>query len=132
MSQHSQKIRRRKFAVQNLPKQLQHINVNAAGIDFGAEQHLVCVPEGRAEVSVRQFGAFTADLQALADWLAQGGVTTVVMESAGVYWIPLFELLERRGFEVNLVHPRHPTNLSAPKSGLLASQRLQPLHPSHS
>src|ERR1700704_5934238 len=128
MTQRSQKNRRRKFTVQNLPKQLQHINVNAAGIDIGAEQHLVCVPEGRAEVSVRQFGAFTADLQALADWLAQCGVTTVVMESTGVYWIPLFELLERRGFEVKLVDAGKVKNVSGRKSDVLDCQWLQQLH----
>ena len=128
MSQRSQKIRRRKFKVQNLPKQLQHINVNAAGIDIGAEQHLVAVPEGRAEVSVRQFGTFTADLQAIADWLAQCGVTTVAMESTGVYWIPLFELLERRGFEVKLVDARHVKNVSGRKSDVLDCQWLQQLH----
>ena len=111
----SQKTRRRKFKVQSLPKHLQHINVNAAGIDIGAEQHFVAVPEGRAEVAVRQFGAITADLIAIADWLAQCGVTTVAMESTGVYWIPLFELLERRGFEVKLVDARHVKNVSGRK-----------------
>ena len=68
--QRSKRNRRRKFKVESLPQQLQHINVNAAGIDIGAEQHFVAVPEGRAEVAVRQFGAFTADLIAIADWLA--------------------------------------------------------------
>src|ERR1700704_232240 len=128
MTQRSQKNRRRKFTVQNLPKQLQHINVNAAGIDIGAEQHLVSVPEGRAEVSVRQFGTFTAELQALADWLAACGVTSVAMESTGVYWIPLFELLERRGFEVKLVDARHVKNVSGRKSDVLDCQWLQQLH----
>lgn len=128
MSRRSQKIRRQKFKVQNLPKQLQHINVNAAGIDIGAEQHLVAVPEGRDEVSVRQFGTFTADLQAIADWLGQCGVTTVAMESTGVYWIPLFELLERRGFEVKLVDARHVKNVSGRKSDVLDCQWLQQLH----
>lgn len=128
MSQRSQKVRRRKFKVQNLPKQLQHINVNAAGIDIGAEQHLVAVPEGRDQVAVRQFGTFTADLQSIADWLMQCGVTTVAMESTGVYWIPLFELLERRGFEVKLVDARHVKNVSGRKSDVLDCQWLQQLH----
>ena len=82
------------FKVPKLPAQLQHINLNAAGIDIGSERHMVAVPEGRDEVSVREFGTFTADLEALADWLKKCGVTTVAMESTGVYWIPLFELLE--------------------------------------
>ena len=128
MSQRSQKIRRRKFKVPNLPKQLQHINVNAAGIDIGSDRHLVAVPEGRDEVSVREFGAFTADLEALADWLTQCGITTVAMESTGVYWIPLFELLERRGFEVKLVDARHVKNVSGRKSDVLDCQWLQQLH----
>ena len=128
MSQRSQKQRKQKFRVQNLPKQLQHINVNAAGIDIGAAQHLVAVPEGRAAVSVRQFGTFTGELQAIADWLEQCGVTTVAMESTGVYWIPLFELLEQQGFEVKLVDARQVKNVSGRKSDVLDCQWLQQLH----
>ncbi len=124
----SQKKRRRKLKVQSLSQQLRHINVNAAGIDIGAEQHMVAVPEGRDQVAVREFRAFTADLVALADWLAQCGVTTVVMESTGVYWIPLFELLEGRGFEVKLVDARHVKNVSGRKSDVLDCQWLQQLH----
>src|SRR5205809_3342544 len=126
--QRSKRNRRRKFKVESLPQQLQHINVNAAGIDIGAEQHMVAVPAGRDEVSVHAFGTFTADLVALADWLAQCGVTTVAMESTGVYWIPLFELLERRGFEVKLVDARHVKNVSGRKSDVLDCQWLQQLH----
>lgn len=118
----------RKFKVERLPQHLQHINVNAAGIDIGAEQHLVAVPEGHDEAAVREFGAFTADLQAIADWLAHCGVTTVAMESTGVYWIPLFELLERRGFDVKLVDARHVKNVSGRKSDVLDCQWLQQLH----
>ena len=128
MTQRSKKPRRRRFEIKSLPKHLQHINVNAAGIDIGAEQHMVAVPEGRDEVSVRQFGAFTADLQAIADWLAHCGVTTVAMESTGVYWIPLFEVLEARGFEVKLVDARHVKNVSGRKSDVLDCQWLQQLH----
>lgn len=72
------------FKVPKLPKHLQHINVNAAGIDIGSEQHFVALPEGRDEDSVREFGTFTTDLRALAAWLKQCGVTTVAMESTGV------------------------------------------------
>jgi transposase len=111
-----------------LPQHLQHINVNAAGIDIGSERHFVAVPEGRDEVSVREFGTFTTDLQALAAWLKQCGVTTVAMESTGVYWIPLFELLEREGFEVKLVDARHVKNVSGRKSDVLDCQWLQQLH----
>src|SRR5713226_10434093 len=96
------KKKTKKFQTSNLPAHLRHINLDAAGIDVGSDRHLVAVPEGRDVVSVREFKAFTADLHALADWLTQCGVTTVAMESTGVYWIPLYEILEQRGFEVYL------------------------------
>ena len=111
-----------------LPAQLQHINLNAAGIDIGSERHMVAVPEGRDEVSVREFGTFTADLEALAAWLKKCGVTTVAMESTGVYWIPLFEVLERHGFEVKLVDARHVNNVSGRKTDVLDCQWIQQLH----
>src|SRR5688572_26323247 len=100
---HRPPSRKRRTLPAALPPQLRHVNLNAAGIDIGATSHFVAVPEGRDTVSVREFAAFTADLHALADWLEQCGVETVVMESTGVYWIPLFDLLEARGFEVWLV-----------------------------
>jgi transposase len=122
------KSKSQKFSVQNLPENLQQININAAGIDIGSERHLVAVPPGRDKVSVREFGTFTADLEKLADWLQQCGVTTVAMESTGVYWIPLFELLDRRGFEVKLVDARHVKNVSGRKSDILDCQWIQQLH----
>lgn len=128
MNKRKKKVHAKSFKVQSLPPQLRHINLNAAGIDIGSEHHMVAVPEGRAEVSVREFGAFTADLHSLADWLQQCGVTTVAMESTGVYWIPLFELLERRGFEVKLVDARHVKNVTGRKSDILDCQWIQQLH----
>lgn len=122
------KKRRKQFRVTDLPRHLQHVNLNAAGIDIGSDRHWVAVPEGRAEVSVRQFGAFTTDLIALADWLAECGITTVAMEATGVYWIPLFEILERRGFEVKLVDARRVKNVPGRKSDVLDCQWLQQLH----
>ena len=77
------------------------MNLNAAGIDEGASSHFVAVPADCSDWSewpVREFGAFTADLYRLAQWLAECGVETVVMESTGVHWIPLFGVLEERGF----------------------------------
>src|SRR5687767_4960630 len=71
---------------------------NAAGIDIGSASHFVAVPPDRDDQPVREFPSFTVDINALADWLAACGVDTVAMESTGVYWIPLFELLESRGF----------------------------------
>lgn len=122
------KKRSKKFQVSDLPRHLQHVNLNAAGIDIGSDRHWVAVPEGRDEVSVREFGAFTTDLVALADWLAQCGITTVAMEATGVYWIPLFELLEQRGFEVKLVDARRVKNVPGRKSDVLDCQWLQQLH----
>ena len=73
------------------------INRDAAGIDVGNAQHWVAVPSGRDAESVRMFGCFTSDLHALANWLVKCGIKTVAMESTGVYWIALYEVLERRG-----------------------------------
>ena len=112
----------------SVPTHLQHLNLNAAAIDIGATSHFVAVPEGRDTVSVREFATFTADLHRLVDWLTQCGVDTVVMESTGVYWIPVFELLEQRGFKVLLVDARHVKNVSGRKSDVLDCQWLQQLH----
>ena len=100
---------------------------NAAGIDIGSASHFCAVPPDRCDQSVREFTSFTADLNALADWLAACCVDTVAMESTGVYWIPLFELLESRGFTVLLVNARHVKNVSGRKSDVLDCQWLQQL-----
>ena len=111
-----------------LPKHLQHINTHAAGIDIGSRSHFVAVPEGTCEQVVREFSSFTDDLHLMADWLVACGVTTVAMESTGVYWIPVFELLESRGIEVKLVNARHVKNVPGRKSDVLDCQWLQRLH----
>src|SRR5690606_40138523 len=90
---------------------LQRINPDVAGIDCGASEHYVAVPTDRDEESVRSFPTFTRDLHRLADWLQKCGVRSVAMEATGVYWIPLYELLEKRGFEVLLVNARHVKNV---------------------
>lgn len=100
---------------------------NAAGIDIGSASHFVAVPPDRDDQPVREFKSFTADLHRLADWLDGCGVDLVAMESTGVYWIPLFELLERRGFTVLLVNARHVKNVSGRKSDVLDCQWLQQL-----
>src|SRR4051812_34400285 len=110
------------------PKSLRVCHPNAAGIDIGADQHWVAVPAERDEQAVRRFGTFTSELKALADWLQQCGVRTVAMESTGVYWIPLYELLEERGFEVLLVNAAHARNVPGRKSDVLDCQWLQELH----
>jgi len=91
--------------------------------------HMVCVPATSAPEPVRRFGANTCDLEAIAAWLKQCGVTTVALESTGVYWIPLFELLEARGFEVWLVEPGQLAHCGArPKTDVLDCQWIQRLH----
>jgi transposase len=107
-----------------LPKHLEHINRYAAGIDIGSRSHFVAVPEG----TVREFSTFTADLEKLAEWLISCKITTVAMESTGVYWIPVFEVLESRGIEVKLVNARHVKNVPGRKSDVLDCQWLQQLH----
>jgi transposase len=105
------------------------INPDAAGIDVHSDMHMVCVPAGRDAEPVRQFGANTADLRAIAAWLKACGITTVAMESTGVYWIPLFELLESEGLELKLVEPGQLSRCGArPKTDVLDAQWIQRLH----
>jgi transposase len=101
---------------------------NAAGIDVGNSTHYVAVRPDRDPNPVRRFDCFTADLHRLADWLEQCGVTTVAMQSTGVYWIPLYEILDARGLEVYLVNARHTKNLPGRKSDVQESQWLLKLH----
>jgi transposase len=119
---------KRKAKNKALPAHLEHINKMAAGIDIGSSSHFVAIPEGIDEVSVREFPSFTQDLITLADWLESCGIETVAMESTGVYWIPLYELLESRGIEVKLVDARHVKNVSGRKTDILDCQWLQQLH----
>jgi transposase len=112
----------------NKSKLLRACHPDAAGIDIGSDQHWVAVPLDRDDQPVRQFGTFTSDLQKLADWLQRCGVRTVAMESTGVYWIPIYELLEERGFEVLLVNAAHARNVPGRKSDVLDCQWLQELH----
>src|SRR5512136_187219 len=111
-----------------LPKHLQNLNPYAAGIDIGSKSHFVAVPEGTDDQPVREFSSFTDDLERLAQWLTACGVTTVAMESTGIYWIPVFEILESYGLEVMLVNARHLKNVPGRKSDVLDCQWLQQLH----
>jgi transposase len=125
----SQRQRVRSAAEEQLPSQLSAVNLHAAGIDVGGCEHWVAVPHGADPQPVRRFGGCTPDLEALADWLRACGVTTVALESTGVYWIALYELLESRGFEVRLVDPRQFHQVSGrPKSDVHDCQWLQRLH----
>lgn len=109
-------------------RSLPQVNANAAGIDVGATSHFVAVPADRDAEPVREFASFTGALYRLADWLATCGVETVVMESTGVYWIPLFQVLEERGFAVKLVDARQLKRVPGRKSDVVDCQWLQQLH----
>ena len=111
----------------HLPK----VHPHAAGIDVGATEHSVCVPEDAVpagESPVRQYKAFTGDLDQLVEWLQACGVKTVAMESTGVYWIPLFQKLERAGLEAVLVNARHLKRVPGRKTDILDCQWLQQMH----
>lgn len=108
--------------------ELSPMNPNAAGIDVGAQGHFVAVPPDRDERAVREFGAFTSDLYQLAEWLKRCGIESVAMESTGVYWIPLFQVLEERGFEVVLVDPHRLKTVPGRKTDVIDCQWLQRLH----
>lgn len=107
---------------------LSTIHPHAAGIDIGSRFHMVAVAADRDDEPVRTFQSFTHDLYRLADWLAGIGITTVAMESTGVYWIPAFEILEDRGFEVFLVNARDSKTVPGRKTDVNDAQWLQQLH----
>jgi transposase len=104
------------------------VNPHAAGIDIGATTIYVCVPLDRDPEPIRHFGTFTEDLHALVTWRARCGVTSVAMESTGVYWIPLYQILETRGLEVCLVNARHVKHVPGRKTDVQDCQWLQYLH----
>jgi len=101
---------------------------NAAGIDIGAREVFVAVPPDRDEHPVRAFATFTASLQELAGWLVRCGVTTVAMESTGVYWIPLYDILEEHGLKACLVNARNMRNVPGRRTDWHECQWLQYLH----
>src|SRR5882672_401240 len=104
------------------------VHPNAAAIDIGATMHMAAVRADRAPEPVCSFGTFTADLHRLVDWFAECGVETVVMESTSVYWIPIFELLDARGFAVFLVNARDAKHVLGRKTDVSDAQWLQRLH----
>ena len=110
------------------PSALPVLQPDAAGIDVGATELYVALPPDRAAEPVRVFAAFTEDLYTLADGLGEHGVTTVALESTGVYWIPVFQILEARGLEVCLVNARHVKNVRGRKTDVSDCQWLQQLH----
>lgn len=121
-------VRHRKKKHGKLERNLPELKPNAAGVDMGAREIFAAVPADRDTESVRSFSTFTEDLHRLADWFQQCGITTVAMESTGVYWIPLFQILEARGIEVCLVNAQHVRHVPGRKSDVLDCQWLQYLH----
>ena len=107
---------------------LERLHPHAAGIDCGSAEHFVAVPPDRDPTAVRSFATFTTDLHRLVDWLAGCRVTHVAMEATGVYWIPVFEILEARGFQVILVNARHVKNVPGRKSDVSDCEWLRDLH----
>jgi len=110
------------------PTVLDRINPHVAGIDCGSAEHFVAVPPDRDPTPIQSFKTFTSDLVRLADWLTACGVTSVAMEATGVYWIPIYEILEARGFEVRLVNARHLKNVPGRKSDVSDCEWIRELH----
>lgn len=107
---------------------LERIHPLTAGIDIGSTSHFIAVSSHSDAENIREFGAFTCDLQAACAWLKSLGIQSVAMESTGVYWIPFYEILEEAGFEVLLVNARHIKNVPGRKSDVLDCQWIQQLH----
>jgi len=122
------KLRRKNYKKKIKVDSLKQINEDAAGLDIGVSEIYACIPEGRSNKNVQKFDTFTSDLCKLAEWLSEHGIKTVAMESTGVYWIPIFEILEKRGFNVNLINARQIKNLPGKKTDILDCQWIQQLH----
>ena len=104
------------------------IDPDVAGIDIGSRSHFVAVPADRSETPVREFGSFTANVYEMVEWLKACRIRKVAMESTGVYWIPVYDILEMAGFDVTLVNARHVKNVSGRKSDVLDCQWIPQLH----
>jgi transposase len=119
-----------KKSIQKIPKleALKQINFNAAGIDIDSEEIWICVPEDRDQRPVRCFKTFTRDLNDVSKWLKKCGIDTIAMESTSFYWISLYEILEKEGFDLYLVNARHLKNVPGRKSDVNDCQWIQQLH----
>jgi len=104
------------------------VQAHAAGIDVGSASHFVSVPPDRDEMPVREFGSWTDDLRKMVKWMKSCGITSVVMQSTGVYWIAVYDALEQAGLEVYLVNARGTKNLPGRKSDVQECQWLRKLH----
>jgi transposase len=114
--------------IQSEDLSLEVVHPDAAGIDIGNESHYVAVPPTRDSQPVRRFGCTTADVKEMAVWLMQCAIWTIALQSTGVYWIAVYDILEEAGFEVYLVNARETKNLPGRKSDVLESQWLMKLH----
>src|SRR5713101_7230644 len=114
--------------LQNEDRSLEVIHPDAAGIDIGNESHYAAVPPSRDSQPVREFGCTTAELKAMAAWLMKCRIRTIAMQSTGVYWVAVYDILEQAGLEVYLVNARDTKNLPGRKSDVQESQWLMKLH----
>jgi transposase len=115
-------LMKRKKSKSKIDRTMPMVHPNAAAIDVGATVHTAAVRPGRSPEPVRSFGTFTTDLHRLVNWFAECGVETVVMESTSVYWIPIFELLDARGFSVFLVNARDAKHVPGRKTDVSDAQ----------
>ena len=122
------KDKRHAPALQRSDRGLPPLNPHVAGIDCGASAHYVAVSTDRSTTPVRSFTTFTTGLLALVDWLVSCGIRSVAMEATGVYWIPIYDLLEARGLEVILVNARHIKRVPGRKSDVTDCEWLRDLH----
>ena len=123
------KGRRRRGVEETHPFEgMSRVNPNAAGVDIGAEEIVACVSGGEEIQIVKAFGNYTVDLQSIGRWFKEQDIHTIAMESTGVYWIPLFEELERQGFECLLISSRSLRRVSGRKSDIEDAQWIQTLH----
>ena len=106
-------------------KMVHMIQPNAAGIDIGAKEIYVAIPEDRSKKPVRRFDCFTDDLRNAAKWMKENDIESIAMESTGVYWIPIYQILESYGFKVYLVNARHVKNVPGRKTDVKDSQWLR-------
>ena len=131
MLKNKQDSKENKNLKKSTPSYLEQINPFVAGIDIGSRSHFVAAPvcnaDGKIEIEVREFSVFTEDLSKMADWLKECNVTSIAMESTSVYWIPPYEILESRGFSVNLVDARHVKNVTGRKTDIKDCQWIQQL-----
>ena len=110
------------------PATIETVNIGAAAVDIGSREHMAAVNPDVTDAPVRAFGTFTHDLHDLADWFKSHGVTSIAMESTGVYWIPAYEILEQHGFEVILVNARYAKNVPGRKTDVSDASWLRQLH----